>query len=122
VYPVEAGNHELVNAAVKSAQAVFLEWSNMAGMERSRILRIAVALLHALNDMLAQREVIDTGKPWQEASVVDVGTGADVIGLFAGLAPLIEGSQQSLGDDFYYTRSEPLGVCAGVGAWNYPLE
>ena len=67
-------------------------------------------------------EVADTGKPWQEASVVDVVTGADAIEFFAGLAPAIEGNQQDLGGDFYYTRREPLGICAGIGAWNYPLQ
>ena len=64
----------------------------------------------------------NTGKPWQEASVVDVVTGADAIEFFAGLAPAIEGNQQDLGGDFYYTRREPLGICAGIGAWNYPLQ
>ncbi|MBT6126427.1 MAG: betaine-aldehyde dehydrogenase, partial [Halieaceae bacterium] len=34
----------------------------------------------------------------------------------------IEGNQQDLGGDFYYTRREPLGICAGIGAWNYPLQ
>ena len=64
----------------------------------------------------------DTGKPWQEASVVDIQSGADAIEFFAGLAPAIEGNQQQVGADFYYTRPEPLGVCAGIGAWNYPLQ
>jgi len=71
---------------------------------------------------LAEIEVIDTGKPWQEASVVDIVTGADSIEYFAALALSIEGTQQDLGGDFYYTRREPLGICAGIGAWNYPLQ
>ncbi len=56
------------------------------------------------------------------SSVVDVVTGADSIEFFAGLVPGLEGNQQSIGDDFYYTRREPLGICAGIGAWNYPLQ
>ena len=82
----------------------------------------AVALLRERNDELAMVEVRDTGKPRQEAEAVDVVTGADAIEFFAGLAPSIEGNQQDLGGDFYYTRREPLGVCAGIGAWNYPLQ
>ena len=70
----------------------------------------------------AKIEVLDTGKPWQEASVVDVVSGADALEFFAGLAPAVEGNQQQVGEDFYYTRPEPLGVCAGIGAWNYPLQ
>jgi betaine-aldehyde dehydrogenase len=81
-----------------------------------------VALLREKNDQLAAIEVADTGKPWQEASVVDIHSGADAIEFFAGLAPAIEGNQQQVGEDFYYTRPEPLGVCAGIGAWNYPLQ
>ncbi|MDN3649485.1 betaine-aldehyde dehydrogenase [Reinekea marina] len=122
VYSVEQASPELVEEAVRSAQEGFKVWSAMTGMERSRILLKAVALLRERNDELAKIEVIDTGKPWQEASVVDVVTGADSIEFFAGLAPAIEGNQQDLGGDFYYTRREPLGVCAGIGAWNYPLQ
>lgn len=122
IYQVEQADEALVNEAVKSATEGFRQWASMSGTERSRILLKAVALLRERNDELAKIEVLDTGKPWQEASVVDVVTGADSIEFFAGLAPAIEGNQQDLGGDFYYTRREPLGVCAGIGAWNYPLQ
>ncbi|WP_284382084.1 betaine-aldehyde dehydrogenase [Litoribrevibacter albus] len=122
IYAVEQADADLVDKAVQSAQSGFEQWSAMTGMERARILHKAVALLRERNDDLARIEVLDTGKPWQEASVVDVVTGADSIEFFAGLAPSIEGNQQDLGGDFYYTRREPLGVCAGIGAWNYPLQ
>ncbi|MBW8183608.1 betaine-aldehyde dehydrogenase [Shewanella nanhaiensis] len=121
-YLVEVADEKIQQAAIESARAGFNTWSKMTAMERSRILLNAVALLRERNDELAAIEVQDTGKPWQEASVVDVVTGADSIEFFAGLAPSIEGNQQSVGDDFYYTRREPLGICAGIGAWNYPLQ
>ncbi|MCG9712092.1 betaine-aldehyde dehydrogenase [Shewanella insulae] len=121
-YRVEVADDKIKQAAIDSAKAGFATWSSMTPMERSRILLKAVALLRENNDALAAIEVQDTGKPWQEASVVDVVTGADAIEFFAGLAPSIEGNQQSVGDDFYYTRREPLGICAGIGAWNYPLQ
>lgn len=121
-YQAEVADEAVQQAAIASAWRGFEQWSAMTGMERSRILQKAVALLRERNDQLAAIEVEDTGKPWQEASVVDVVTGADAIEFFAGLAPAIEGNQQSLGNDFYYTRREPLGICAGIGAWNYPLQ
>ena len=121
-YSVEVATEQVQQAAIKSAKAGFAIWSQMTPTERSRILLKAVALLRENNDSLAAVEVLDTGKPWQEASVVDVVTGADSIEFFAGLAPGIEGNQQQVGNDFYYTRREPLGVCAGIGAWNYPLQ
>lgn len=122
IYETEIADEYVLEQAYDSAQEGFRQWSAMTGMERSRILLRAVALLRERNDELAATEVADTGKPWQEASVVDVVTGADAIEFFAGLAPAIEGNQQDLGGDFYYTRREPLGVCAGIGAWNYPLQ
>jgi len=106
-------------AAAREGQAV---WAAMAPVERSRILNRAVALLREHNDELAMLEVKDTGKPYQEAVCVDIVTGADVIEYFAGLADKLQGIQQDLGSDFYYTRREPLGVCAGIGAWNYPIQ
>ncbi|OFC71269.1 betaine-aldehyde dehydrogenase [Alteromonas confluentis] len=121
-YQMEKACDDVKQAAMESAQEGFAVWKKMSGMERSRILLKAVALLRKRNDELAKIEVLDTGKAWQEASVVDVVTGADSIEFFAGLAPSIEGNQQDLGGDFYYTRQEPLGICAGIGAWNYPLQ
>ncbi|WED27755.1 betaine-aldehyde dehydrogenase [Vibrio sp. DW001] len=121
-YLVETANEVIQQAVIESAKSGFATWSKMTPIERSRILLKAVALLRDYNDELAAGEVLDTGKPWQEASVVDVVTGADSIEFFAGLAPSIEGNQQTVGDDFYYTRREPLGICAGIGAWNYPLQ
>ncbi|MCW8328463.1 betaine-aldehyde dehydrogenase [Photobacterium sp. SDRW27] len=112
-----------VDRAIASAQEGFKVWSAMSGMERGRILMRAVAILRERNDELAELEVKDTGKPIQEAIEVDIATGADVIEYYAGLAAAIQGQQQDLGHgQFFYTRREPLGVCAGIGAWNYPIQ
>lgn len=122
IYQVESANPDLLNTAIKSAQAGFKVWSNTPAVERARVLQKAAALLREHNDELAKVEVKDTGKPWQEAVEVDVQTGADAIEYFANLATSVTGSQQQVGDDFFYTRKEPLGVCVGIGAWNYPLQ
>ena len=121
-YEVEVADESIQQAAIETAKAGFKVWSSMTGTERSRILQRAAALLRERNDELAAVEVTDTGKPMQEAEAVDVVTGADAVEYFAGLAPSIEGIQQDLGGDFFYTRREPLGVCAGIGAWNYPIQ
>jgi betaine-aldehyde dehydrogenase len=111
-----------VDAAVAAAQAGFLVWSAMTGTERGRILRRAADLLRARNEELAALEVQDCGKPLQEALVVDVHSGADCIEYFAGAAATLAGAQYPLKNAFAYTRREPLGVCVGIGAWNYPLQ
>ncbi|RTZ17799.1 betaine-aldehyde dehydrogenase [Vibrio aquaticus] len=109
--------------AIESAKKGFAVWSSMSPTERSRILLKAVALLRERNDELAELEVVDTGKPLQEAMEVDIATGADVIEYFAGLVPAMQGEQQPLSESqFFYTRREPLGICAGIGAWNYPIQ
>ncbi|HET8727774.1 MAG TPA: betaine-aldehyde dehydrogenase [Alphaproteobacteria bacterium] len=111
-----------VDAAVAAAQAGFERWSRMTGALRGRILMKAAAILRERREELARLEVLDTGKPIAEAIAVDVDSGADAVEYFAGLAAGIAGQHFDLGQAFAYTRREPLGVCAGIGAWNYPLQ
>ena len=122
IYRVEQAGEAMMLQAIKSAKQGFEKWSKTPAVERARILQKAARLLRERNDELAKYEVQDTGKPWQEAVEVDVQTGADSIEYFANLAPSMMGAQQPVGDDFFYTRHEPLGVCFGIGAWNYPIQ
>ena len=120
---IDQASQKDVNAAVESAQAGFSVWSNMMPVERARILQKAAQILRQRNDELAHLEVLDTGKPLQEANCVDIASGADVIEYYAGLISGMQGTQQDLGKDaFFMSRREPLGVCAGIGAWNYPIQ
>ncbi|MDV6249920.1 betaine-aldehyde dehydrogenase [Vibrio sp. EA2] len=120
---VKQANQRDMDAAIESAKRGFAKWSAMTAIERSRILHKAVQILRERNDELAALEVADTGKPMQEAVAVDVTTGADVIEYYAGLVPSLQGDQQPLNENqFFYTRREPLGICAGIGAWNYPIQ
>jgi betaine-aldehyde dehydrogenase len=112
-----------VNAAVSLALRARSGWAAMTGAERGRILRRAADLLRSRNQELAELETRDTGKPIQETRVVDVASGADCFEYFAGLAQSLSGEHIDLGPlAFGYTRREPLGVVAGIGAWNYPLQ
>ncbi|QLB12580.1 betaine aldehyde dehydrogenase [Bisgaardia hudsonensis] len=112
-----------INEAVKAAQKGQKIWATMTAVERSRILLKAVEILRNRNDELAILETLDTGKAISETKYVDIVTGADVIEYYAGLATAIEGRQIPLREtSFVYTRQEPLGVVAGIGAWNYPIQ
>ena len=114
---------EDIQRAVDSAKAGFDTWSQLRGAERGRILNRAVQILRQRNEALARLEVADNGKPIREAIEVDIITGAEVIEYYAGLAATIQGTHQPLGTtNFFYTRREPLGICAGIGAWNYPIQ
>ena len=120
---VQQASEADIDRAVQSAREGQREWAAMTAMQRSRILRRAVELLRTRNDELAELEMRDTGKPIAETLAVDIVTGADVIEYYAGLAPALEGQQIPLREtSFVYTRREPLGVTAGIGAWNYPLQ
>jgi betaine-aldehyde dehydrogenase len=120
---VQATSLADVDDAVISAQKGQKIWALKTPVERSRILLKAVEILRARNDELAELETLDTGKPVSETRFVDIVTGADVLEYYAGLASAVEGSQIPLRDtSFVYTRREPLGVVAGIGAWNYPIQ
>ena len=91
-------------------------------MERARVLQRAAAIIRERNRELSELETLDTGKPIQETLVADAASGADALEYFAGLAPTVTGETIPLGRDFVYTVREPLGVCVGIGAWNYPTQ
>ncbi|MFT8719703.1 betaine-aldehyde dehydrogenase [Acetobacter sp.] len=110
-------------AAVESAKQGQKIWARMTGTERGRILRKAADLLRRDNDMLARIETLDTGKPIAETAAVDILSGADALEYFGSVACAINGEAMDLGEQaFAYTRREPLGVTAGIGAWNYPIQ
>jgi len=112
-----------IEAAVKAARRGQAQWAATAAVERARVLRRAATLLRERNDELAALETRDTGKPIQETRVVDVASGADCLDYFAALAQSVSGEHIDLGPlAFAYTRREPLGLVAGIGAWNYPLQ
>lgn len=111
-----------VNTAVAGALATQQQWASTSGAERGRILLKVAELLRARNDELAELETWDTGKPVQESRVIDVLSSADCFAYFGGIAASLHGQHFDLGHSFAYTRREPLGVCAGIGAWNYPLQ
>lgn len=120
---ITAASQQDIDRAVASAQAGQRIWRSYTPVERSRVLLKAVALLRESNQSLAELETADTGKPISETAYVDIVTGADVLEYYAGLAVAVEGESIPLRESaLVYTRREPLGVCAGIGAWNYPIQ
>ncbi|KAG9248941.1 aldehyde dehydrogenase domain-containing protein [Calycina marina] len=122
---VQAASHADIDSAVASARTAFYSWSQTSPVERSRILLKAVSLLRAQNDTIAKTETQDTGKPFSETSTVDIVTGADTLEYYANLVASggLNGETAQLRPDAWiYTKKEALGVCAGIGAWNYPIQ
>ena len=120
---VETAGPDAVERAVAAAAWAQPGWAALTGTERGRVLKRAADLLRTRNEVLAEIETRDTGKPISETRAVDVLSGADCLEYFAGLASGLAGEHVDLGPSaFGYTRREPLGVVAGIGAWNYPLQ
>ncbi|SOB99391.1 betaine aldehyde dehydrogenase [Rhodobacter sp. JA431] len=119
---LHAATPAVVDAAIASAERAQKDWARMQPVERGRILRRAVDIIRDRGAELAHLETLDTGKPIQETEVADWPSGADALEYFAGLAPTLTGETIPLGGDFAYTIREPLGVCVGIGAWNYPSQ
>ena len=112
----------VIEAALASAARAQGAWAALRPVERARILRRASDIIRKRNPELARLETLDTGKPIQETLVADWPSGADALEYFAGLAPTVCGESIPLGRDFVYTIREALGVCVGIGAWNYPSQ
>ena len=119
---LHAATPAIVDQALDAARLAQQQWASWTGTERGRVLRRAADIMRERNHDLSMLETYDTGKPYQETSVADATSGADAFEYFGGLAGSITGEYIPLGDNFVYTRREPLGVCVGIGAWNYPTQ
>ncbi|ODH50792.1 hypothetical protein GX48_03109 [Paracoccidioides brasiliensis] len=122
---IESSSNRDVDLAIDSARRAFPAWSQTPPAVRTRVLLRAAGILRSRNDEIAKVETQDTGKPYSETSTVDVVTGADVLEYFASLVGGggLNGETTQLREDAWvYTKKEPLGVCAGIGAWNYPIQ
>ncbi|MDJ0771800.1 MAG: betaine-aldehyde dehydrogenase [Ilumatobacter sp.] len=123
---VRAADDDTIDRAVVAAREGFAAWSATPADERGRILRRAADIIRDRNSELSELETLDTGKALQETLVVDPTSGAESLEFFGSLAATATGRYIELegaaGGSFAYTRREPLGICVGIGAWNYPIQ
>lgn len=111
-----------IDEIIQSAQDAYKSWSTTPPVVRARILNKAALIIRERIQELAYLEVLDTGKPIYEAENFDIPSAADAIEYFAGVAQTVSGAHHDFGNSFAYLRREPIGVCAGIGAWNYPFQ
>ncbi|TVP95389.1 MAG: betaine-aldehyde dehydrogenase [Roseinatronobacter sp.] len=122
VAQLHAATPAVIDQALAAAADAQHEWAARPPVERGRVLRRAADILRARNHDLSVLETLDTGKPLQETLVADAASGADALEYFAGFAATVTGQTIPLGRDMAYTLREALGVCVGIGAWNYPMQ
>ncbi|MFI6797306.1 aldehyde dehydrogenase family protein [Streptosporangium canum] len=120
----EAGAPE-VDRAVAAARSALADpaWAGMTAAARARMLWRVADLVEEHADELAELETRDNGQPLAVAGGVTVPGAAEHFRYFAGWCTKIEGSvvPVSFPDTLHYTRREPVGVCALITPWNFPL-
>ena len=112
-----------VNAAVESAAAAFETWRDTTPGERSlALLRIADAL-ETRADEFVKAESQNTGKPIGLTRSEEIPPMVDQIRFFAAAARMLEGRSagEYMSGFTSMIRREPIGVCAAVTPWNYPM-
>jgi betaine-aldehyde dehydrogenase len=112
-----------IDAAMSAAESAFTEWRNSTPSERSlALIRIADAVEKRAEELIAA-EVENTGKPIGLTRSEEIPPMVDQIRFFAGAARMLEG--KSAGEYMRgmtsIIRREPIGVCAQVAPWNYPM-
>ncbi|GHE92437.1 aldehyde dehydrogenase [Amycolatopsis deserti] len=127
---VAHGAAEDVDRAVAAARRAFEDgpWSRTTPSERQRLIWRVGDLLLERAEQFAQLEALDNGKSVAVAQGVDVAWSADIFHYYAGWATKIEGRTITPsvpwipGSQWHaYTLREPVGVCAQIIPWNFPL-
>jgi len=114
---------EDVDRAVRAAETAFESWRDTTPSERQKaLLGLADALERRADDVVAV-ESRDTGKPVQLTLDEEIPPMVDQVRFFAGAARVLEGraAGEYMAGHTSYVRREPIGVCAQVTPWNYPI-
>jgi betaine-aldehyde dehydrogenase len=112
-----------IDFACATALEAFGTWRRSTPSERSRaLLRIADAIEERA-DELVRLESKNTGKPIGLTTTEEIPPMVDQIRFFAGAARVLEGraATEYMAGHTSYIRREPIGVCAAVTPWNYPM-
>ena len=110
-------------AAAAAARAAFEDrrWAKVRPHRKARTLARLAELVDANAESLAELETLDSGKPIRDARG-DVRAAAETFRYYSGWTTKVFGDVNPTGDDvFSYTLREPVGVCAGIVPWNFPL-
>jgi acyl-CoA reductase-like NAD-dependent aldehyde dehydrogenase len=121
---VAKAGREDADRAIAAARKAFDEgpWPKMTPYERGRVLQKIADLLRERADEIGQIESLNTGKPLARARG-DVMGSALVFDYYAGAADKFYGETLPLGDKILnLTLREPVGVCAQIVPWNFPLS
>ncbi|MCF6523253.1 gamma-aminobutyraldehyde dehydrogenase [Streptomyces sp. JJ36] len=112
-----------VDAAMAAAEDAFPAWRDATPATRQKAILKIADVLEARQDELLAAECENTGKPLELTRQEELPMMLDQIRFFAGAARMLEG--KSAGEYMEgltsFVRREPIGVCAQVAPWNYPM-
>ncbi|MFY8169383.1 MAG: gamma-aminobutyraldehyde dehydrogenase [Candidatus Nanopelagicus sp.] len=112
-----------VDKAMKAAAGAFEIWKESTPGERQKAINKIADAIEARSEELIGIESENTGKPIAVTRAEEIGPMLDQIRFFAGAARNLEG--KSAAEYFKghtsFIRREPIGVCAQVTPWNYPM-
>ena len=119
---VDLGCAEDVAAAVAAAKAAFPAWANMPPIRRARHMNRLLSLLNEHKEELARAITAEHGKVFSDARG-EVERGIDIVEFACGIPQLLKGdyTEQVSTDIDNWTMRQPLGVCAGVTPFNFPV-
>ncbi|MFC7533717.1 gamma-aminobutyraldehyde dehydrogenase [Actinoplanes sp. GCM10030250] len=114
---------EDVDRAMTAAASAFEKWRDTTPSDRQRALLKFADAIEARADELVAAESQNTGKPLGLTASEELPPAIDHLRFFAGAARVLEGRSAGQYMNGYesYVRREPIGVCAQVTPWNYPL-
>jgi betaine-aldehyde dehydrogenase len=115
---------EDVDRAVAAARRAFDSWSRTTPAERARLLLRLADAVESHADLLTELECADTGKPRATFVEDELPACIDNLRFFAGAARCLEGraAGEYAAGRTSMIRREPVGVCAQITPWNYPLS
>ncbi|KAL4137307.1 Aldehyde dehydrogenase [Phytophthora ramorum] len=120
---VAEGGTADIDAAVAAARAAFEgPWRTMSAEDRGKLIYRLAELIEENIDELAALEALDNGKPCTVAKAADLGLVIKTLRYYAGWPDKIHGSVIPVSGPYLcYTKAEPVGVCAQIIPWNFPL-
>jgi len=120
---VPRGDAPDADAAVEAAAAAFPAWARTAPHQRAALLQKGAALIGAHAAELATLLTREQGKPLRESSL-EISRFSDILRYYAGLADKLRGEQVPLAErgKFGLVVRQPIGVCAAIVPWNYPVH
>ena len=117
-----SGDEADVKLAYTAAKNASEGWANTPLAERQSILHRIATILEEKSEMLAQAEMLDTGKPISLARSLDIPRAASNFAFFAAAASqLASESHYMPGQALNYTLRKPIGVVGCISPWNLPL-